>query len=142
MSEGRIPCPSRVAVDLWMDAETNRARGRCSCGYEGWVTTSGRMYSHSRLAPGFAAPGLTRYQPSYNLGVITICGECGGLVMDTDAHDDFHNTIVEDLNLLRKELAGDPVPNPKQRVRDRRGEQADPPTEGGGRANPTDWYRR
>jgi hypothetical protein len=90
-----------------MDPQSSRARGRCSCGYVGWVTRAGKLYGHSRQAPGFVAPGLTQYTPSYNLEITAVCQECGVLVMDTDAHDDFHLALVEDLNLIRKEAAGE-----------------------------------
>lgn len=69
------------------------------------MTRGGKLYSHSREAPGFTAPGLTRYTPSYNLEITAVCQECGALVLDVDAHDDFHVTLIEDLNRIRKELA-------------------------------------
>ena len=55
---------------------------------------------------------MTVYIASYNIEVTVVCQNCGALVLDTDAHDDFHLTLVEDLTLLRKE-ADEAVPGPR-----------------------------
>lgn len=63
------------------------------------------MYFHQRIAPGFAKPGLTSYEPSYeSVDFLVLCEECGSVVGDQDAHDDWHNAVVEDLNQIRRKL--------------------------------------
>lgn len=133
---GSSPCPSRRPVDLWIDPVTEKARGRCGCGYEGWVSKNGHLYTHHREVPGFAMAGLTRYEPSYTLEITVICQECGVLVLDTDVHDDWHNTVVEDLNAIRKELHDRPVPDRELALRSGRATSPDPPPERGQRPDP------
>lgn len=97
-------CTDRTPVLEWRN-EAGRKRGKCRCGFEGWVQDNGRMYFHQRIAPGFTKPGLTHYEPSYeSVDFLVLCEECGSVVGDQDAHDDWHNAVVEDLNQIRRKM--------------------------------------
>lgn len=85
--------------------EAGRRRGKCACGFEGFVNKNGRLHQHSRAITGFETPSLVGYSPLYEPAVFIIqCDECGSLVGDQDMHDDWHQSIVDDLNLLRRQM--------------------------------------
>ena len=99
----RVTCPSQDPVRTW--TVSGKKRGKCTCGFEGWVSVSGRLYRHTREVRGFVTYGIDSYKPSYDkVDMLLLCNECGATVSDQDAHDDWHTTVVEDQRLLRKKV--------------------------------------
>lgn len=97
-------CPSRHPVLTWPNTE-GRMRGKCECGFEGWLQTNGRMFAHARNVAGFSTPSIVRYERIYSpVSFLVLCGECGTVVGDEDVHDEWHQSVVDDLNLLRRQL--------------------------------------
>jgi hypothetical protein len=103
------PCPSRDPVLTWTN-EAGIARGRCPCGHESALLRNGRMRRHSRVIRGFSTPSLVGYVPEYSEALLENwedliqCDECGALISDEDIHNEWHHSVVDDFNLLRKQI--------------------------------------
>lgn len=108
----RVPCHVIAIHRAWTD-QHGRQRGSCvSCGYEGYIRPSGGLYPHSRDVDEPKQVSITRYDPLYTdqalEGLVKVCMECGAVVFDVDAHDDWHFSVVESLGALQKQQERQP----------------------------------